>query len=346
MKKSQYYPFLDGLRAFSILWVIFHHMPIPLPGYLESFRVRGDLGVEIFFMISGFVVIQSLFSSTSIKNFYLKRIFRIIPPYFLTLTTLTLIALFIDPTLRQKLHSIKNIWLSFPLFYYNYAAHSTLGSVPGSLNIFWSLCFEEQFYLILGLTYLLFTNYFSRALLSIVLCTLFLRYYATLANPFFDLQTLQFQSHLRLDAILIGTLCYIHMPLLENILKKISLLILVILFIFLSYSHFQNGPFVQSLIYTFIPITIAAIVLKLKNENSFLKGILEHRFLLLIGVCSYEIYLTHEIILGVLVRLGISSYPFLFFIFAFILSFAGGALFHQIISRPLNIFLRKKFIQT
>ena len=93
---DRHIPALDGLRAFSILWVVFHHLPLRaglLWSGLEFVRHRGELGVEIFFAISGFLVTRSLeqcwrstaTTAEATKEFFMRRLARIWPPYYIAL---------------------------------------------------------------------------------------------------------------------------------------------------------------------------------------------------------------------------------------------------------------------
>ncbi|MBZ0166582.1 MAG: acyltransferase [Candidatus Omnitrophica bacterium] len=89
-----YYPYLDGFRALSILWVLLHHIYVFfdlralaaaqwLPALLAA--KLGLLGVDMFFVISGFLItgllIQDLDKDVRVRRFYLRRIFKIIPSY-------------------------------------------------------------------------------------------------------------------------------------------------------------------------------------------------------------------------------------------------------------------------
>src|SRR5579872_1045252 len=83
---TKYFPSLDGLRAISILAVIWYHDPL-----LRLIWRTGFLGVHLFFVISGFLITtlllreKSEFGKISLKNFYIRRTLRIFPAYYLTL---------------------------------------------------------------------------------------------------------------------------------------------------------------------------------------------------------------------------------------------------------------------
>jgi peptidoglycan/LPS O-acetylase OafA/YrhL len=143
---------LDHLRAFAILFVFFFHYPAgEIPDWLGNFKDFGWTGVDLFFVLSGFLIARQLFQQ--IKNrdknwlgpFFIKRILRIFPVYF------TVVAIyFIFPGFRER-ESLPALW-KFLTFTQN------IGLDPGINGTFshaWSLCVEEQFYLLFPLLLLL-----------------------------------------------------------------------------------------------------------------------------------------------------------------------------------------------
>lgn len=134
-------PSLDGIRAIAISLVIYWHLW--LPTHWKSIRFDwGTLGVYIFFVLSGFLITSLLMreserlQSVSLKNFYTRRFFRIIPPLLLFL-----LGVRIFMTLGFPLCSNRGILFSLS-FLRNYR------SGPLVFNHLWSLSVEEQFYLV------------------------------------------------------------------------------------------------------------------------------------------------------------------------------------------------------
>jgi len=134
---------LDGLRAVSILAVVWHHTDDGFPGW--PITKRGFLGVDLFFLISGFLIVTLLLrehrrsGTMSLRNFYIRRFLRIFPPYY-ALLALVAAVVFIKPggtapMLRRE--------LPYALFYV-----ANLVPMSSLLSITWSLAVEEQFYLI------------------------------------------------------------------------------------------------------------------------------------------------------------------------------------------------------
>ncbi len=142
-----YIPTLDGWRAVAILAVIFHHAMLPLldAHHWLLFSEQGALGVDIFFALSGFLICSRLlnerdrFGSIDLQAFYLRRAFRILPPY---LTYLA--ALFVLIPFGFGSRHLEE-WISCLTFTRNYLPNQFWTWKTGH---FWSLSVEEHFYLL------------------------------------------------------------------------------------------------------------------------------------------------------------------------------------------------------
>lgn len=136
---------LDGLRALAILAVLWHHhADHALPGL--AFTARGFLGVDLFFIISGFLITTLLLreksqtGTISLRGFYLRRFLRILPPYYLMLLVVAATA-FLKPG-ATGLDAVRHD-LPYAVFFL-----SNLVPMQSLLAITWSLSVEEQFYLL------------------------------------------------------------------------------------------------------------------------------------------------------------------------------------------------------
>ncbi|MEI8143412.1 MAG: acyltransferase family protein [Candidatus Berkelbacteria bacterium] len=139
---------IEGLRAIAVLFVVLSHVGLGLPG--------GYIGVDIFFVISGFLITDLLFSelnltkSISFKNFYARRIKRIIPAATLVLLS-TLCCTAIWASIQLKEAAWDSIYASVSLINIKLALAGTnyfSSSIPSLFQNYWSLSVEEQFYLL------------------------------------------------------------------------------------------------------------------------------------------------------------------------------------------------------
>lgn len=143
---KRFFASLDGIRCFCILAVIWHHSASPdIPLYIDD---RGFLGVDMFFVLSGFLITTLLirerwaYGKISLKAFWARRSLRIFPIYYLSLAGLTVLGLagFMSSELRDSFFDA----LPFNLLYLTNWIHE-----PGpNLGPLWSLATEEQFYLV------------------------------------------------------------------------------------------------------------------------------------------------------------------------------------------------------
>ena len=210
-----FYPALDGLRAVAFFMV-----------FLEHYRIQpwGGAGVDVFFVLSGFLITGILWDSRNdahrVRNFYVRRTLRIFPLYYAVMLAIVLTIPFFHWDLNWK-------WLVWPLYVGNFARflHAAGYNSPlqrlGDAQVFshqttlflghfWSLCVEEQFYLVWP--WFVFFIRSRRVLLwicsgSVVVClTLRCLGMAFLPQGMLDNQALYRLTPFRLDALLLGGL--------------------------------------------------------------------------------------------------------------------------------------------
>lgn len=294
------FPSLDGLRAISIIFVIVHHVY-----FNEQFWTNvidlGRIGVHIFFVISGFLITTLLIKEKistgkiNLKNFYIRRAFRILPVLFLFLLTL----MFLNNLFDLKISGL-SFFTSF-LFLGNLGIDTSETWYTGH---FWSLAIEEQFYLFFP--FLLYKYDISKYRNILIGFILFISVVSSIywsnsqifhsnnfiENIIFLLTTFFSQGTL---AILSGSLCSVfafRYPITINkllVYRWLGLLIfLLALFIRIK---FPTSSFIL-LIFDFL--IGLGIILNL-NKKSFFTIILDNYILVRIGVLSYSLYVWQQI---------------------------------------------------
>ena len=183
---ENYFDMLDGWRGLSILFVLAAHL-LPLgPKVFRLNETAGPIGMALFFTLSGFLITNFLIHRPNLKNFIIRRFFRIIPLAWLYL----IIAM---PILGVSLEYYPDHFF----FYANWPAEgATHLSFAKGTSHFWSLCVEMQFYV--GIAVLFFVMREKSWLVIPVLCVLITLYRVS------DGAHIAINTYYRIDEILVG----------------------------------------------------------------------------------------------------------------------------------------------
>jgi len=143
-RNNRFFESLDGVRFFSIVAVIWHHS---MPEGVGEFFTRGFLGVDMFFVLSGYLIVTLLLrekdkQTISLKGFYIRRALRIFPLYFGVLFVIAT-GLFVFSGDKPEVNS----YISLLPVYIFFLANFSLAHIP-TMSIYWSLATEEQFYIL------------------------------------------------------------------------------------------------------------------------------------------------------------------------------------------------------
>ncbi len=306
MSKSAFHiPSLDGLRAVSFGIVFVAHAG------LEKY-VPGGFGVTVFFFLSGFLIttlMRTEFEKTgtlSLKAFYLRRVLRILPPFYFVLTVGTVLAALavlggqLNPqaVAAQFLH-YANYWIVY---------HGYSGQALGT-GVYWSLAVEEHFYFLFPWLYLLLrrlrASHRRQAIILWSLCGLILLWRCVLVFWFNSpTDRTYLASDTRFDSILFGAaLAVWGNPVLDGdpkgspafwkyVMLPLSVGVLLLAFVWRDDQFRESARYsLQGL--ALVPIFIVAIrwptVLPFRLLNT--------RVMSFIGVLSFSLYLTHHLII-------------------------------------------------
>jgi peptidoglycan/LPS O-acetylase OafA/YrhL len=295
----------------------------------------GQFGVIIFFVLSGFLITYLLLlekenTGINVKNFYIRRILRIWPLYFIIL----ILGFFVFPHINffdvPNYQHVGNNFVEKLLLFIFFLANVAFVFFPGVAyaNVLWSVAVEEQFYLI-------WPNIikYCRSILKALFIALFIYMFIKACfflnifgfDDFWSTSIYKLINRTRFSAMIIGgfgafllynswkkVLQFIYFP----IIQVISILGLIVLVFFRSntplYKFFENEVF--SVLVAILIVNIAS------NANSILK--LENRYLDFLGKISFGFYVYHSVIAVICIKVFIKFYPettFLYLIWSFCL---------------------------
>ena len=304
MIKSQYRPEIDTLRAIAVMAVIIYHAKIYLFGNLIF--SGGFLGVDIFFIISGYLITSIILKeliekeSFSFKNFYEKRIRRILPALlFIMLVSIPFSWIYLYPVDLVNFSKSILYSLGFGSNFYFHFSGLEYGSPEGLLKPFlhtWSLSVEEQYYILFPIWLVTVFKYFRKHLIYFLLiCFVTSLLFADWGSKNYVSSTFYF-LHTRIWELICGSLiAYFEIKKGHRAQNKILCNILPILgLILISYSffYFDSETFHPSF-YTLIPATGVTLILWFTHKDNVICKILSYKIFVKIGLISYSLYLWH-----------------------------------------------------
>lgn len=305
---------LDHLRAFAICFVFLYHYQIPIfghPEWLTGIAKFGWTGVDLFFVLSGFLISSQLFFNIkngvkiSFKDFFLKRFFRILPLFWFVTALYFLVPPFREREALPPLWKLLTFTQNFGLNIQDY----------GTFSHAWSLCVEEHFYLLLPLVLLFLqsTNLFSKSYWILVALFVFgfiIRFYSWKIlyfpnsgtdNPWlFWSKYIYYPTYNRLDGLLIGVAIAALYQFLPNVWNRISrfgnesLIVSLLLLIGAYFLCYKETAFYASVFgFPLVALGYGFMVLGAISSTSFLYK-WNSTTTTFIATLSYGIYLIHK----------------------------------------------------
>ena len=301
--KIKYRPEIEGLKAIAIISIIFYHLPINVDDF--RFFSGGFFGIDIFFTISGYLITSIILrelvltGSFSFKNFYEKRIRRIIPVLLVVILASIPLAWFLLLPNDIIFFSISNITsLSFTSnFYYWYTGEEIFQNeiVKPFLHT-WSISILVQFYLLFPIFLVISFKYLKKYLIYIFILIFFvsfgLAFWAAKYHAGFNFYILPTRAWEFIAGSIVAYFEITSANLKTN--KRINPILSYTGLFLIAYSIlFLNNKIAHPSFYTFIPILGICLIIWTSQKNLITTKILSNKLFVRLGLISYSLYLWH-----------------------------------------------------
>lgn len=368
-ENKRYFPNLNGIRCIAALLVVFHHLEQAKHAFgIDNFydvtiiKHAGRLGVGLFFVLSGFLITYLLleekgrFGDVDAKKFYLRRVFRIWPIYFLIIGLSFFLFPHIDllyfPGAHEKLANDVAPRLALLLLVLpNYAF--VLYDLPYWCAQTWSIGVEEQFYY-LWPWIIKYPKKSGRIVFLFLLVTAVLLFGGVYLLDKTDEEKLSaiitFFGQFRIQTMALGGLCaYLVYSQKTKILdfvfrKDVQIVVYSLLAVlFFSGIHFTGFLELYALFFSFFVLNVSC------NKNTIIS--LENKVMSYLGKISYGLYIYHVFVIVFIInalrtfapQISGTAYHIILYILTFVLSVAVTAFSYNYFEKPLLAFKDRHF---
>lgn len=322
----------DGIRGIAVILVMLLHAHFQL-------GKGGAIGVDIFFVLSGFLITKNLLDDyakngyVSMKKFWVKRFFRLFPPFFVLLITIFALSFYIEDVRHKNavLVEIRDSFFylsNFSWFWFDHNDNRILGHT-------WSLSVEQQFYIfwplfLLGIIRFVHKKWFFVMMLIVFLSLSFFKHSRYSSEIF---KSIYFES------IFIGCIFSIAVwnrwitNYRHSYLSFLSFVLICVigLFGFDFFKYFSLTGYV----FLLVPLAVILILINCMSlDNSLINNILSYKPLVYIGSISYGLYLWHIPVFR-LFKWYSNSPPYISFILKFILTFIIASLSYFLLEKKM-----------
>lgn len=278
--KKERLPELDSLRGLAALSVILFHFTY---GYdygqknidpSKFYFTYGRMGVQLFFLISGFVIFMTLEKTKTIADFIVSRFSRLYPTYWASILIIITITLLIAPPLQESMYNLKQVLVNFSMCQYLFKVKDVDGA-------YWTLFVELSFYMVMGIIFSLnkMKHIFWICIFWLNLSVVFY-FFEIPFGKYFKVLLL-----LRYAPLFIGGIGF-YLLKNENILRNYILIISSLICYLLIFQEVKPSNTEMTIVLFIYMVMYFFVLGKLK--------FLVLKPLLFLGTISYPMYLIHE----------------------------------------------------
>lgn len=299
-----YIPQVDGIRFIAILSVVLYHSTyfyttknsVVTNDVFNSILSNGYQGVELFFVLSGFILslpFAKKFTAgnrqLSLKNYFLRRLTRLEPPYIISTIGFFVLLVFITGKYTFS-YLLPHLLASL-----TYSSNIIFGQTPVINNVLWSLEVEVQFYILAPfLCWILFYKIKNALARTVLICILIIL--AVLFNQQFLLSKISLIQYISFFfvGILVTQLYITEFKFKPNVFLVNSISVIIIIVVFIN--DYMHASTLYKVIFHFL---IAVLYLVVIGFNA-LKFFLQNDFVCIVGGACYSIYLLHYQIISLI----------------------------------------------
>ncbi len=317
-----YYPSLDGLRFFAFLVVFFHHSlqnihsdHMLINFFLIIIQKNGWVGVDLFFVLSGFLITtlllkeRSTLGKFSLINFWIRRSLRIWPLYYLAL----LFGFFVGPIFfPNPLINHSRVWEELPwylVFLGNWKVSLDGYSQYAQISHLWTISLEEQFYLLWPVILIFIKGFKSSFAAGIIILSISIFSRFILASWGVQHPGIYTNTLARIDTLTIGALLalfYFYSPAIFSKIKMFSsfpmiILILSALAVYLYRIYLFDPSQTINIVMGFLIIALfmSYLVFMALQKNTKINKLLAIKMFVWLGKISYGLYIWHILALEI-----------------------------------------------
>jgi peptidoglycan/LPS O-acetylase OafA/YrhL len=330
-------PQLDAVRGLAVLLVLLHNTDRYPSLHLRLISDNGWMGVDLFFVLSGFLITGILLDTKQsegyFRNFYARRCLRIWPLYYSLLLFMFVLVPLLRPSEGHAVFEARSSpWWAYPIFLQNF-----LIPIPtmatGALGVTWSLAVEEQFYLVWPLVVRLCNGAQLRKIAVAVICiSPVLRFYSSLHQI-----NIYSNTFCRLDGLMAGALLALVIRSASFSPSKLLTRAWITLLVSAPLALVIEMTFhARWIVFSLTALaSVSFIYLSLFSTQKWLHALLTNRFLVYTGTISYGIYLLQKIPLDAAKTFHLDQHQYLALPITAAATFALAAISWNLLEKPM-----------
>jgi peptidoglycan/LPS O-acetylase OafA/YrhL len=323
------------VRGIAVLLVLVHNTDVYPSLHLGLIANNGWMGVDLFFVLSGFLITGILLDTKKsdgyFSNFYARRCLRIWPLYYAALLFMFVIVPLVHPSEGLNILGARSSpWWAYPLFLQNFLVQVPTNAA-GLLGVTWSLAVEEQFYLVWPLVVRFCTESQLRKIALGVICVSpILRFYLSMHEV-----NIYSNTFCRLDGLMAGALLAITVRSRSFRQERFVMPAWITVLVSAALALILDAMHQRWIVFSFVTLAAVSFVyIALFSEQRRVQAFLTNRFLVYTGTISYGIYLLAKIPLDVVKAFHLDKYPFVAFLIAAVTTYVMAMLSWKLLEKP------------